>query len=293
MLKVGVLCSGGLGFQTLQKMINKYDLKFILTDKGSLDIINFAQDCNIPFFAGNPRKNRGYNAIRGIQVDVIASINYLFLIEQDIIDHPDKLIFNIHGSLLPKYRGRTPHVWAIINGEKTAGITAHQVDTGCDTGPIIEQIEVPIEDEDTGSDILAKYEKLYFPIIERVMGQVDADQINLLEQEHENSTYFGKRVPTDGLINWDLSKENIRNWIRAQANPYPGAFTFYMGNKVIIDKVSVLEYEGIESLENGEIIQVYPKVLVKVNNGAIQLEKIRKENSTFSSGKKFENENRE
>ena len=127
MITLGVLCSGGLGFDTLVKIHKEYQIKFILTDEKSIEIIQFSKEQEIPLFIGNPRNGTGYQFIKNISVDVITSINYLFLIANDIISHPEKLIFNIHGSLLPKYRGRTPHVWAIINGEKKTGITAHLI----------------------------------------------------------------------------------------------------------------------------------------------------------------------
>ena len=145
------------------KIKNNYEIKFILTDKKSLDIIQFSKEKNIPLFSGNPRNGMAYEFIKNIKIDVIVSINYLFLIEQDIYNHSNKITFNIHGSLLPKYRGRTPHVWAIINGEKKTGVTAHLIDSGCDTGDVIDQIEISIEENDTGGIILGKYSNEYFP----------------------------------------------------------------------------------------------------------------------------------
>ena len=79
-----------------------------------------------------------YHFIKNINI-IFVSINYLFIINNDIIKHADLMSINVHGSLLPKYRGRTPHVWAIINGERRAGITIHKIEEGCDTGPIIKQ----------------------------------------------------------------------------------------------------------------------------------------------------------
>ena len=292
MLSLGVLCSGGLGFETLKKIQQKYVVKFILTDKKSTDIILFAEEKQITCFAGNPRDGIGYQEIKDIEVDVIASINYLFLIEEDIIAHPKKLIFNIHGSLLPKYRGRTPHVWAIINGEKEAGITAHEVDKGCDTGKIIHQIKVPIEEHDTGVIMLKKYELLYFPLVEKVLMDVQNDQLSIREQDHEKATYFGKRTPADGLIDWNLSKEQIRNWVRAQAYPYPGAFSFYQGEKVTIDKVSYVDLPSFKNYENGQIISVEGKPVVKTENGALELTRIREEKVIFKAGNRLNNEHR-
>ena len=292
MLNIGVLSSGKLGFQTLQKLTPNYSIKFILTDKHSTDIIALAKEEQIPFYAGNPRNGKGFEIIKNIEVDVIASINYLFLIEQDIISHPKKLIFNIHGSLLPKYRGRTPHVWAIINGEKIAGITAHVVDEGCDTGKIIHQIEVPIEEEDTGAKMLEKYQTLYVPLVQKVLNDVMNNKLELKAQDHNKATYVEKRTPSDGIINWNLSKEEIRNWIRAQAHPYPGAFTFFEGQKITIDKVSIVDAPEDKNYENGEIISITPEVIVKTENGALKLVSFREEKVIFKVGNKFNDENR-
>lgn len=292
MLTLGVLCSGGLGLDTLSKIAKEHIIQFILTDSNSKGIINFATKNSIPLYAGNPRKGKGYNFIKDFSVDVIASINYLFLIEEDIINHSNLLTFNIHGSLLPKYRGRTPHVWAIINGEDKAGITAHIIDVGCDTGKIIHQIEVPIEVDDTGAMILKKYAKAYYPLVKKVLKDVVNNQLKLTIQKEEDATFFGKRTPADGEINWDWDKEAIRNWIRAQANPYPGAFSFYNNQKIIIDKVSFSKEKFSSKQENGEIIKLKPNVVVKTKNGAINLDIIRTENCTFAIGKRFGNENR-
>ncbi|TXG37157.1 methionyl-tRNA formyltransferase [Seonamhaeicola maritimus] len=292
MLTLGVLCSGGLGLDTLTKIAKENRIEFILTDNNSSGIIDFATKSNIPFYAGNPRKGKGFNFIKDFNVDVIASINYLFLIEEDIIYHSNILTFNIHGSLLPKYRGRTPHVWAIINGEKKAGITAHVIDSGCDTGKVIHQIEVPIEPNDTGAIMLEKYAEKYYPLVKKVFDDIKNSNLNLVLQNEEEATYFGKRTPEDGEINWNWTNEAIRNWVRAQAYPYPGAFTFYNGKKIIIDKVSFSNEKTKSSQSSGEIIKLTPQTVVKTKNGALDLRILRTENCTFTVGNRFGNENR-
>lgn len=292
MITLGVLCSGGLGFDTLVKIHKEYQINFILTDKKSIEIIQFSKEQEIPLFIGNPRNGKGYQFIKNIFVDVITSINYLFLIEKDIISHPKKLIFNIHGSLLPKYRGRTPHVWAIINGEKMAGITAHTIDEGCDTGKIISQIKVPIEYDDTGANMLKKYESLYFPLIQEILEKIEGDSLELIDQNDKEATFFEKRVPSDGIIDWNLPKEQIIDWIRAQAFPYPGAFTFLEGKKITIDKVSLVDIPVHKNYKNGEIISINPNIIVKTQNGTLKLSSFREEKVTFNIGKRFKNENR-
>lgn len=293
MLRIGILCCGGLGFDTLKKIASEYNIECVLTDSNSIAIIDFSKENNIPYFAGNPRGNKGYEFIMNFNIDVLASINYLFLIEEDIISHSNKLTFNIHGSILPKYRGRTPHVWAIINNEKEAGITAHVIDTGCDTGDIIHQIKVPIEYEDTGANILEKYADAYFPLVKKVLYDLEKDQLNLTTQDESAATYFRKRTPADGAINWNWKREKIRNWVRAQADPYPGAFTLYERQKIIIDKISFSDKKATHNHRNGEIISTKPLLVVKTPNGAINIDIIRTENCTFDLGKKFDNENRQ
>ncbi|WP_242120101.1 methionyl-tRNA formyltransferase [Aestuariivivens sediminicola] len=290
MLKLGILCSGHLGYVILSKIVSDYKVSFVLTDSNSDSVIKFTENCKIPVFKGNPRKGRAYNFIKDKYVDVIISINYLFLIENDIITHPKLLAFNIHGSLLPKYRGRTPHVWAIINGEKKAGITAHLIDSGCDTGKIINQTEVPIGDDDTGASILKKYETAYYPLIKKVLSNIY--NLSFKEQDESQATYFGKRTPNDGEINWNWTREYIRNWVRAQAYPYPGAFTYYDNKKIIIDEVSFSDEKINDSQSNGELIKVNRNVIVKTKNGALKLDKIRTENCKFTQGNTLGNENR-
>jgi methionyl-tRNA formyltransferase len=291
MLKLGILCSGQLGFDTLSKIALTYRIEFILTDRNSDVIINFAKINKIPYFIGNPRNGKAYAFIKEIEVDVIISINYLFLIEEDIINHPLKLSFNIHGSLLPKYRGRTPHVWAIINGESQTGITAHLIDSGCDTGDIINQIVVPIEEEDTGAKILEKYSHLYFPLIKQVLDDISNNTLQLTKQINDQASYYGKRTPDDGLIDWNWDHKQIKNWVRAQAYPYPGAFTYYNNEKIIIDKVSVEKgFNSKGRVKNGEILQMKPNIIVKTEGACIRIDLIRTENCNFELGNIFKNE---
>jgi methionyl-tRNA formyltransferase len=175
---------------------------------------------------------------------------------------------------LPKYRGRTPHVWSIINNESIAGITAHLIDTGCDTGNILEQIVVPILENDTGYSLLLKYKNLYGVLVDSVLRKVEDNTLSFHQQDDSKSTYFPKRTPDDGQINWSWHKERIKNWVRAQASPYPGAFSFYKGQKVIIDKIEFCDSGFVYDMPDGLIICENP-VLVKTPNGVVELQEIR------------------
>ena len=272
---LGVLTSGNLGLNILIKIESRFMIGFVLTDSNSLKIIDFCKLKKIPYYTGNPRKNKAYEFIKNITVDIIASVNYLFLINKDIINHSCKLTFNIHGSLLPKYRGRTPHVWAIINNEKETGITAHKIDEGCDTGDIIEQIIIPIEISDTGNDILQNYKKYYFKLLLDVVSKCENNTLQFKKQNEIFATYFEKRTPSDGKIEWDWQKERIRNWVRAQSTPYPGAFAFFENNKIIIDEVKFSEIGYNDEIDNGIVLANEPNIIVKTPNGPLELTKLR------------------
>ena len=274
-MTLGILASGNLGHEILKKLDAKYKIKFVLSDSNSTNIHKFCSNNNIPNFNGNPRNKKGITFIKDIKVQIIASINYLFIVDEDIINHSDKITFNIHGSLLPKYRGRTPHVWAIINGEKEAGITIHKIDLGTDTGEIIKQKIIEIGPTDTGNDLLIKYQNEYINLIKDVLDSIKENTLNLTTQNNEEATYFDKRTPLDGEINWEWHKERIQNWIRAQAYPYPGAFTHYKNRKIVIDEI-VFSNLGYKSEQiNGTILANKEGVIVKCQNGAVLLKKVR------------------
>ncbi len=287
-MRVGILASGQLGYKTISKL-NGLDIRFVFTDSKSEKIKDFCETQSIPCFLGNPRKSpeKVNKFLNDKNIDVLLSINYLFIVEENILNHPEKYAINFHGSLLPKYRGRTPHVWAVINDEKDTGITAHLMDANCDTGAIVKNVNIAINDNDTGNALLEKFENIYPEFILSVLEDVENNNVVLKQQDHTKATYFGKRTPNDGQINWKWQKERIYNWVRAQSYPYPGAFTYYNGQQIIIDRISFSDYGFSYDDENGLILQIKPKVLIKTPNGAISLEKIRYE-AEFKAGDKFE-----
>jgi len=273
-MTISLMVSGHLGHIVFKYLLGKgFDIKAVFTNKGSDAIIDLAQANSLPIFIGNPRKGRVTTFIQSLTCDVLLSVNYLFIIEEDLIQLPSRYAINMHGSLLPKYRGRTPHVWAIINGEKETGITAHLIDNEVDNGDIIQQIKVPILPTDTGADILIKYKNLYPGMAEAVLNSVQENTISFMPQKNENAVYFGKRTPADGHIIWDWGKERIQNWIRAQAKPYPGAFTFLEQHKIIAHKAIFSEIGFNYEQKNGEILNISDQsITVKTPNGALTLQ---------------------
>lgn len=290
--KLVVFASGELGLKMIKYLCSFANILFIATDSKSDEIISFAKQKNINLFIGKPNKEELYFELQKIQSKILFSINYIFILDKKIFklfEYP----INFHGSLLPKYRGRTPHIWAIINNEKNTGITAHFIEEGCDEGDIIFQKKISINEHITGADLLKIYEKEYPKIIIKVLEMISEKKVFRLSQNNFEATFFPKRTPEDGLINWNWQKERIYNWVRALSYPYPGAFTFYDNQKIIIDEIEFSNIGFDSYIENGSIISInhqdYP--IVKVQNGTIIITKKRNPLIQFKVNKKFENEN--
>ena len=285
-MKLALLSSGRLGYETCKKLIKEHHISFMMTDKKSADIIRLAKDHSIELYIGNPREEKAIDFIKEKEVDILITINYLFIIKQELINVAKVLAFNIHGSLLPKYRGRTPHVWAIINDEKETGITAHKIDKDLDSGEVIKQIRINIEEDDTGATLLAKYQENYFPLINSILQDVRSNRVTSYQQDDAKATYFKKRTPSDGRIDWNWQFRRINNWVRAQAHPYPGAFSYYKDEKVVIDKVKRSDIGFHQNMQNGTILSIDPLV-VKCSNTALEIVSHREASSKFIINEKL------
>jgi len=166
--------------------------------------------------------------------DLILVIGWYYMIPTSIIQLPPKGTIGIHASLLPKYRGNAPLVWAIINGEKETGISLFYFDEGVDTGDIIAQKKFEIADTDTIKEVLEKTKTCSKEILLQTMPLLKEGKAQRKVQDHSQATIFPKRTPADGAIDWSLPAKQIRDFIRAQTKPYPGAFAMINGKKITI-----------------------------------------------------------
>jgi len=287
-----VFASGELGLKMIEYLHSFVNINFIATDSKSDEIILFANHQKINLFIGKPNNEELYFELNKVDTKILFSINYLFILDKKIFQLFEYAI-NFHGSLLPKYRGRTPHIWAIINNEKYTGITAHFIEEGCDTGDIVFQKKILIEEHITGADLLRIYQNEYPEVIRKVLEMINETNIVRLPQSNLEASIFPKRTPEDGLINWNWQKERIYNWVRALSHPYPGAFTYYRNEKIIIDEINFSNIGFDSFIENGTIISINQlnNPIVKVQNGAIEIIKKRNPAILFNIDTKFENEN--
>jgi methionyl-tRNA formyltransferase len=263
-------CSGLLGGKVLKYLYRQEKIVAVLTDKKSIEIIEFCNKMKIGYYSGNARSDDCFEFIQEYKNSLLFSVNYLFLFDEKIINL-FKYKFNIHGSLLPKYRGRTPHVWAIINNEKKTGITIHNIAPGCDSGDIQLQKKIQIKRSDTGGVILKKYFYYYPRLIKQFLSLFEGEKLHPQKQNEYMMSYFGKRTPEDGKIIWDWQRERIYNWVRALAPPYPGAFCYLDDIKIIINKVIFSDCGFSWDMKNGTVVAIDHGIIVKTSNGCIKI----------------------
>lgn len=169
--------------------------------------------------------------LREMKPDIIFSFYYRNMICQEILDIPHLGAFNLHGSLLPKYRGRVPINWAVLNGEIRTGATLHHMVKRPDAGDIVDQEAVPIGPRDTARDVFIKVTAAARRVLERSLDAIRQGRAPRRPQDESQASYFGGRKPEDGRIDWYADGARIFNLIRALTHPYPGAFTDVDGRR--------------------------------------------------------------
>lgn len=241
---------GALGKSCLSELL-KLGLKVshVLTHKemkgDSVDTL--ALEKNIPFYYSDLRKDAELlDELKSFKTKFLISVNYRFIIPGELINQAQYPL-NIHGSLLPKYRGRSPHIWAIINGENFTGVTCHIMELTVDTGPIYSQIKIPILSDTTGNDIINEFIEKYPQVLRDTLDKINSNY-KPTPQIEEEATYFGKRIPEMGYIDILRSKKCIINFVRAQTKPYPGAYYFLpSGEKIVIYKIEEYHSDKLET----------------------------------------------
>lgn len=161
--------------------------------------------------------------------------------------------YGLHASLLPDYSGGAPLVWAIINGEKTTGISLFQFDDGVDNGPLIAQEKTNIENEDTIKTLYDRIEILGLKLLEDNLPRLANGTAKLTIQDESRRRLCPQRCPDDGIIDWSWPAERIYNFVRAQTKPYPGAFTVQSNKKTTIWSCLVAD-KNVTNINNGEFI---------------------------------------
>jgi methionyl-tRNA formyltransferase len=185
-------------------------------------------------YADNPAEPVVAEAVRQARPDVIFSFYYRSMIPTSILNLAPLGAFNMHGSMLPKYRGRAPTNWAVLHGETETGATLHAMVAQADGGDIIDQSAVPILPDDTGRQVFDKVTVAAEQVLWRSLQSILEGHPAKRRNDVANGSYFPGRRPEDGRIDWSQPASAVYNLIRAVAPPYPGAFVELHGKRLII-----------------------------------------------------------
>ncbi len=244
-------------------------------------VYDFCLDNNVPVKIVK-NVNEFTSEIMNSNPDIIFSIGCKNIIGKEILNCPKIGCINFHGSLLPKYRGRTPLNWAILNGEKETGVTAHFMTKNLDDGDIILQEKITIKDDDSMKLILEKLYTAYNRICNNVIKQLHDNSYMSIPQDDLQATVFKQRKPRDGAIVWDKSAKYIKRLVQASSAPYPGSFTFVKNQKLILDSVSISKENY--NLESGQIKFIGNKTYVGTGTQTLLLDHGRVNGNIFTQG---------
>ncbi|MBP8644705.1 MAG: formyltransferase [Syntrophobacteraceae bacterium] len=211
--------------------------------------------------------------VQGLAPDVLLSCYYRNMISEKILAVPRLAAINLHGSLLPRYRGRCPVNWQILHGETLGGVTLHHMVRQADAGDIVGQRAVPIAPDDTAYALFRKLEPAAEELLREMMPRVMDGTAPRIPQDHSQATYFGGRRPEDGRISWEWPARRIYDLIRAVAWPYPGAFSSIHGRKILVWWGEVLE-GGEKDAPPGTVIAKGKERWVQTGDGRLKLVRV-------------------
>lgn len=279
---------------SLEALYNKgYDILGVVTNidkpKGRgmklipTPVKEFALEKNLKIYQPEKVKNNQefIQEIKNLEPDIICVVAYGKILPKEILDIPKYGCINVHGSLLPKYRGAAPIQWAVLNGDKTTGITTMYMDVGMDTGDMILKEEVQIGEDETTGELWDRLSKIGAKLLVETIEQIK-DGIAPRIPQGEDFTLAPMLNKEMAKINWnEKTAKEIKNLVRG-LNPIIGAYTFLDNKKYKFWKVSTLPFESkFENIENGTIVKSNSKegLYIKANEGIIEVDEIQAENA--------------
>lgn len=239
-----------------------------------------ARKAGLPVYTPeNPNAPEWIEHIRALGPALIFSFYYRRMLSQALLDLARLGAFNMHGSLLPRYRGRAPVNWAIVHGEPQTGATLHVMTRRADAGDIIDQEPVPIGGRDTARMVFDQVTAAARTVLARNLDALKRGSAPRRPQDETQATCFGGRKPEDGKILWSSTAGQIFNLVRAVTHPYPGAFTLVQGRRLFVWWGEPCAAQG----RPGEILSVTPLV-VATGAGGIELTRVQWEGGVEIDG---------
>ena len=272
--KVIVCAYHNVGYRCLEELLRQgADVRLVFTHEDSpteeiwfQSVRELADRHGIPYLTSDINEPENMARLRELAPDFLLSFYYRNMIRPAVLELAGKGALNLHGSYLPRYRGRVPVNWAVINGETETGATLHYMVGKPDAGDIVDREKVSIEFTDSSFDVFNKVTEAAVAVIRRAWPRLLAGTAERIPMDLAAGNYCRGRKPADGLIDWTKNAVDIYNLVRGVTHPYPGAFTFLNGRKVIIWQAWPIE----GSDEPGRIVSTEP-FLVGTGEGLLEI----------------------
>lgn len=214
------------------------------------------------------KTEKWFRKVRYMKPDLILSLYYRNFIPEEIFSLARLGAYNMHGSYLPAYRGRAPLNWSIINGEDHCGVTLHTIEKKFDAGEIVDREKVTFGPDEYVGDIQPRVSAVAVRVLERALPSLLAGNPKLEKQDESKASYFGKRTPEDGRIDFSKSAREVFNLVRGVSRPFPGAFAEIGGRRYTIWRAKPLEdFKGGRA---GEIVSREP-FIIACGKGALEV----------------------
>jgi UDP-4-amino-4-deoxy-L-arabinose formyltransferase/UDP-glucuronic acid dehydrogenase (UDP-4-keto-hexauronic acid decarboxylating) len=290
-MKAVVLAYHTIGCRGIEALLrNGVDIVSVFTHKDAPgetiwfeSVAQLAASRNIPVYAPEDINHPLWvKKIRELEPDILFSLYYRHLVQSPILDIPPKGCLNLHGSLLPKYRGRVPINWVLVNGEKETGVTLHYMTPRPDDGDIVCQKRIPISQEDTARSLHEKAAAATLEMLDEILARILDGTAPKEPQDHAAATYFGGRSPQGGEIDWTWPATRVRDLVRAVTLPYPGAFSHVGDRKCLFWAVSEMT-DRTDGAGPGTILSIDP-LMIACGKGAVCVEFGQTEGGVYMSG---------
>ncbi|WP_263753790.1 bifunctional UDP-4-amino-4-deoxy-L-arabinose formyltransferase/UDP-glucuronic acid oxidase ArnA [Kosakonia cowanii] len=245
-------------------------------------VARLAAERGIPVYAPDDVNHPLWvDRIAEMKPEVIFSFYYRNLLGEAILNSARIGAFNLHGSLLPAYRGRAPLNWVLVNGETQTGVTLHRMISRADAGAIIAQRAVEIADADDALSLHRKLTESAKHLLEGALPTLKSGTFSETAQDESKASYVGRRTPEDGRLEWEKPAQTLHNLVRAVSDPWPGAFSFVGTHKFIVWKSRVRS--DVAPARAGTVISVAP-LIIACGEGALEVMTGQTENGVYMQG---------
>ncbi|TDR82627.1 formyltransferase [Paludibacterium purpuratum] len=265
MTRVVVFAYHDVGVRCLKTLIGAgVDVALVITHRDNPNetiwfdsVAGVAAQYDIPTMTpDDPNSDDVVARVRALAPDFLFSFYYRKMLAAPLLSTASRGAYNMHGSLLPKYRGRVPINWAVIHGETETGATLHQMNVKPDNGPLVDQFAVPILPDDTAAEVFDKVVVAAEIVLARSLPRLIDGSAELTKQDLSLGAYFGGRGPEDGRIDGKLPARALHDFVRALSRPYPGAFADTSAGRLILWKTRVLQPAGSQPARPGASLSV-------------------------------------